>query len=137
MKTSPAFAEHCLDLFAGIGLVVARAMFGGYGFYVGPAMFAIGDAEEWRVWLKVDAATRARFEESGGAPFVYASRNGRTTAMSFFTVPDGAMEDAEAMLPWARLALQAAERAAQVRAAARKGGRRTRPPVRRRSRRES
>ena len=111
MKTSPAFAERCLDLFAGLGPVVARAMFGGFGFYVGPAMFAIGDAEEWQVWLKVDDATRARFEEAGGVPFTYVSRGGRETTMSFVTPPDAALEDGEAMLPWAQLALEAAERA--------------------------
>ena len=120
MKTSTAFAEHCLDLFAGLGPVVARSMFGGYGFYVGPAMFAIGDAEEWKVWLKVDDATRARFEEAGGVPFTYASKGGRTTTLGFLTPPDAAMEEAEAMLPWARLALEAAERAAARRAAKRR-----------------
>lgn len=120
MKTSTAFAGHCLDLFAGLGPVVARSMFGGYGFYVGPAMFAIGDAEEWKVWLKVDDATRARFEEAGGVPFNYASKGGRTTTLGFLTPPDAAMEEAEAMLPWARLALEAAERAAARRAAKRR-----------------
>jgi len=120
MKTSPAFAERCLDLFAGLGPVVARAMFGGFGFYVGPAMFAIGDAEEWQVWLKVDDATRARFEEAGGVPFTYVSKGGRTTTMSFVTPPDAALEDGEAMLPWARLALEAAERAAAQRSAKRR-----------------
>jgi DNA transformation protein len=108
---NPAFADHCLDLFSGIGPAVARAMFGGYGFYVGRAMFAIGDAEEWRVWLKVDEMTRARFEEAGGEPFTYSGKGGRTTTLSFVTPPDAAMEDADEMLAWAQLALEAAERA--------------------------
>jgi DNA transformation protein len=119
VKTSPAFADHCLDLFAGLGPVVARAMFGGFGFYVGPAMFAIGDAEEWKVWLKVDDSTRARFEEAGGLPFTYVSKGRRSTTLSFVTPPDAAMEEAEAMLPWALLALEAAERAAAQRNAKR------------------
>jgi DNA transformation protein len=112
MKTSSEFADHALDLFAGLGPVVARAMFGGHAFFVGPAMIAIGDADEWRLWLKVDEATRPSFVDAGGAPFVYASKGGRRTTLSFVTPPDAAMEDAEAMLPWARLALEAAERAA-------------------------
>ena len=116
MKTSPDFAAHCLDLFAGLPGVRVRAMFGGHAFYVGAAMFAIGDADEWRVWLKTDDATRARFQEAGGEPFVYTTKDGRTASMSFLTVPDDAMEDGEAMLPWARLALEAAERAAAKRA---------------------
>ena len=127
MKTDHAFAAHCLDLFAGLGPVTARAMFGGYGFYLGRAMFAIGDAEEWMVWLKVDEESRARFEAAGGAPFTY-TKSGRTTVMSFVTPPDGALEAADDMLPWARLALAAAERALARRSAA---GRRRAVPVRR------
>jgi len=111
MKTSRAFADHCLDLFSGLGPVAARAMFGGFGFYQGQAMFAIGDAEEWRVWLKVDEETRGRFAAAGGEPFLYTGKAGRTTTLSFVTPPEGTMEDGEAMLAWARLALQAAERA--------------------------
>ena len=74
MKTAPSFADHCLDVFSGLGPVVARAMFGGYGFYLGRAMFAIGDAEEWRIWLKVDEHTHVRFERTGGEPFIYSSK---------------------------------------------------------------
>jgi DNA transformation protein len=115
VRTSPEFAAHCLDLFAGLGPVEARAMFGGHAFFAGAAMIAIGDADDWRLWLKVDGATRPRFEAAGGEPFTYRSHGGRTTALGFFTVPDGAMEDGEAMLPWARLALEAAERALAAR----------------------
>ncbi|OFX25088.1 MAG: hypothetical protein A2V77_05785 [Anaeromyxobacter sp. RBG_16_69_14] len=119
MKTAPSFADHCLDVFSGLGPVVARAMFGGYGFYLGRAMFAIGDAEEWRIWLKVDEHTRVRFEKAGGEPFTYSSKGGRTTTLSFVAPPDSAMEDADAMLAWARLALEAAERALAKRSAKR------------------
>ena len=62
MRTSSEFAQHCLDLFSGLPRVEARSMFGGHAFYVGRAMFAIGDADEWKVWLKVDAETSGRFE---------------------------------------------------------------------------
>lgn len=127
MRTSPDFAEHCLDLFAGLGPVEARSMFGGHAFFLGPAMFAIGDADEWRVWLKVDDATKGRFEAAGGVAFTYEAKGRPMISMSFFTVPDAAMEDGEAMLPWARLALEAAGRAAARRrpkagAKSRRGG---------------
>jgi DNA transformation protein len=117
MQTSPTFSAHCLDLFAGLGPVVARSMFGGHAFFIGTAMFAIGDAGSWQLWLKVDEQTRARFEEAGGSPFTYASKSGRTTTLSFVTPPESTMEDGEEMLPWARLALEAARRAAAKRAA--------------------
>lgn len=117
MRTSSEFEGHCLDLFSGLGGVDCRAMFGGHAFFVGRAMLAIGDADEWRLWLKVDDETRARFEKAGGVAFTYASKGGRSTTMSFVTPPDAAMEEADAMLPWARLALEAAERAAAKRRA--------------------
>jgi DNA transformation protein len=115
MKTSSDFADFCLDLLAGVGPVEARSLFGGHAFYVGPAMLAIGDADEWKLWLKVDDATRARFEEAGGAPFVYTAKGRKRVTMSFVTPPEDAMEEADAMLHWARLALEAAERAAAKR----------------------
>jgi DNA transformation protein len=111
MKTSTEFADHCLDLFSGLPRVEARSMFGGHAFFSGPAMFAIGDADEWKLWLKVDDATKGRFEEAGGVAFTYTAKGRPTISMSFVTPPDAAMEEADAMLPWARLALEAAERA--------------------------
>jgi DNA transformation protein and related proteins len=113
-RPSP-FADHCVDLFAGLGPVEPRRTFGGFGFFVGPAMLAIGSEEDWKLWLKVDDGTRGRFEEAGGSYFTYESGRGRTSTLSFVTPPDDAMEEPEAMLPWARLALDAAERAAAKR----------------------
>lgn len=111
MKTSSEFAGHCLDLFAELGPVEARSMFGGHAFFLGRAMFAIGDADEWQVWLKVDDDTRPRFLDAGGKAFTYRAKGRRSVTMSFVTPPEGAMEDGERMLPWARLALAAAGRA--------------------------
>lgn len=105
------FEDHCLDLFSALGPVQARRMFGGHGFYLGGAMFAIGDAEEWRLWLKVDGETRAAFEAAGGEPFVYLVRGRREVSLSYRSPPPEALDGAEGMLPWARMALEAARRA--------------------------
>jgi DNA transformation protein len=104
---------HALDLFAPLGPgVTARKMFGGVGFYAAGRFFAIGDVEEGAVYLKVDEVTRGRFEAAGGRPFTYPARDGSVMVMSYFTPPDAALEDPEEMLPWARLGLEAAGRAA-------------------------
>jgi len=104
---------HALDLFAPLGPgVTARKMFGGVGFYAAGRFFAIGDVEEGAVYLKVDEVTRGRFEAAGGRPFTYPARDGSVMVMSYFTPPDAALEDPEEMLPWARLGLDAAGRAA-------------------------
>jgi DNA transformation protein len=104
---------HALDLFAPLGPgVTARKMFGGLGFYAGGRFFAIGDIEEGAIYLKVDEVTRGQFEAAGGRPFTYPAKDGGVMEMSYVTPPDAALEDPEEMLPWARLGLEAAERAA-------------------------
>jgi DNA transformation protein len=104
---------HALDLFAPLGPgVTARKMFGALGFHARGLFFAVGDVEEGAIYLKVDQATRGQFEAAGGRPFTYPARDGRLMVMSYLTPPDAALEDPEAMRPWARLALEAAARAA-------------------------
>jgi DNA transformation protein and related proteins len=104
---------HALDLFALLGPdVTARKMFGGVGFYAGSRFFAVGDAEEGALFIKVDEVTRGQFEAAGGRPFTYPARDGSLMVMSYLTPPEAALEDPEAMLPWALLGLDAAARAA-------------------------
>jgi DNA transformation protein len=138
MSRRREFEDHCLDLFSPLGPVRPQRMFGGHGFFLGRAMFAIGDADGWRLWLKVDGRTRAAFEAAGGEPFVYLGRGGREVSLSYYAPPAEALDGAEGMLPWARLAVEAARRAAaerltraRARRAARGSGRSTRPTGRR------
>ncbi len=121
MSSSPEFVAHALDLLSLLGEVRARAMFGGHGVYAEDAMFALLDDDE--LFLKTDDVTRPRFVEAGCRQWVYASRAGRMESTGYFRPPDAAHEDPEAMLPWARLALDAALRARAAKAAprARKG----------------
>jgi DNA transformation protein len=63
--------------------------------------------------LKTDDGTRPHFAEAGGRPFIYDGK-GKPITMSYWTPPEEAMDSAEAMRPWARLALEAALRAAKA-----------------------
>lgn len=101
--------EYLRDLFAPLGTLRARRMFGGCGLYCDELFFAL--IAEQRLYLKVDAETEADFRQAGCEPFVYQVQ-GKSAAMRYWSVPDEAMDDAEAMLPWARRALGAAQRAA-------------------------
>lgn len=102
---STSFVEECLELLSGLGVVRARKMFGGHGLYAGETMVAL--IAFGCLYLKVDASTRPRFEAAGGVPFVYEGK-GKAITMSYWTVPPEAMESPAEMLPWARLAQQAA-----------------------------
>ena len=97
------------ELFAPLGSIRTRAMFGGWGFYCDDLFFAIIADET--LYLKADAETAARFEAAGGEPFRFSYKDGRTETMNYWTVPEEAMESPGEMTEWAQLALAAAIRA--------------------------
>jgi DNA transformation protein len=121
---SRGFVEFAVDLLSLVGPVRARAMFGGHGIYCGGVMIGLVDDDE--VFLKTDAETLPRFVAAGCRRWVYAG-GGRTMETSYFRPPDEAHEDAEAMLPWGRLALEAARRGAAAKASRRGMAKRGRP----------
>jgi DNA transformation protein len=98
-------------------------MFGGWGLYAGEVFVALIAFE--RLYLKVDDSTRETFARAGCEPFVYTGQ-GKPVTMSYWTVPDDAIESPELMAPWARLALQAALAARAKKAKGAKGSAATR-----------
>ncbi len=112
--------DHLLELLEPIGPLRARRMFGGWGIDVDGVMFAVVIGGE--LGLKVDETSRAGFEAAGSRPCVYRMR-GEDLPMSYWHAPDAALDSAEAMTPWARLALDAATRKKQA------GSKRKRKPA--------
>ncbi len=127
MASDPGFVAHALDLLALLGPVEARAMFGGHGLYGEGVMFGLLDDGE--LFLKTDDATRERFVAAGCRRWTYVNKKVRMENTGYFRPPDDAHEDPEAMLPWARLALEAALRARAAKAA-RPGKKRKKTPAR-------
>jgi len=115
MASDPSFVAHALDLVSLLGGVEARAMFGGHGLYAEGVMFGLLDDGE--LFLKTDDASRATFVSAGCRRWQYVNKKVRMENTGYFRPPDDAHEDAEAMLPWARLALEAALRARAAKAA--------------------
>jgi DNA transformation protein len=116
MAPDQDFVDYVCELLAPLGRASARRMFGGHGVYLDGTMLAIvfGGA----LYLKVDDASRARFEAEGSRPFVYRDAT-QEIAMSYWSAPEAALDSAEAMAPWARLARDAALRKAAAQAARR------------------
>ena len=115
------FADYCCELLAGIGPCMAKRMFGGWGLSIDGLTIAIvtdlGSGD--RLWLKADEQTRGQFEAAGCARFAYDMRQGEgkvkvARSMNYYSAPVDAMDSAEAMLPWARLALDSAVKARAV-----------------------
>lgn len=109
----PDFVLHCVELLSPLGAVRVKRMFGGHGFYVDEIFIALVSRE--RLFLKTTAETRARFEAEGCEPFRYG-KDETEIALSYWSAPAEAMESPALMLPWARLALQAALAARAARA---------------------
>ncbi len=109
------FRDYCIELFAslvphaGLTGIVAKRMFGGTGFSIDGKTFAIIAMDQ--LWLKVDDESRNEFEQAGCQIFTY-DMAGKPRSMSYYTVPDDAMESAALMAPWAEYAWGAALRAA-------------------------
>jgi len=103
------FIAYLHELLEPVGQVSARAMFGGHGVYVDGII--IGIVVEGRLYLKADALSEPRFIATSNAPFTYPSPKG-PVAMSYWSVPEDALDSSEAMNPWAKLAMEAARRKA-------------------------
>jgi DNA transformation protein len=111
-------ADSIRDLFQEIGPVQIRRMFGGQGIYRDGMMFALEAGGE--LYLKADPQTQDIFRDLGSRPFAYTSRDGRTTTMSYWLLPDSALDDPDAAADLARVAIEAARRTKKT--AKKKGG---------------
>lgn len=113
-KPHSAFVEELLDLLRPFGDVSAKRMFGAYGIYRDGTIFGLVDDEV--VYFKADDGNRAEFEAAGQGPFLITLKDGRTESMSYYTLPDGALDSPARLRPWAQLGWEAAQRAAEKKA---------------------
>ena len=109
---SDEYIQFLREVFARFGAISARKMFGGYGIYHQGLMFAL--VADDTLYLKVDAATKALFEDAGLPPFQFEQR-GKQVRMSYYQAPDAIMDDHDAARQWALHAYDAALRAQAVR----------------------
>jgi len=84
-------------------------MFGGAGVYADGVMFGLVDEDV--LYLKTDDETRSAFEAEGMEAFAYATKDGRTTIMSYWRAPERLFDEPDEMLAWARQALAVARKA--------------------------
>jgi DNA transformation protein len=115
MPQMDSYVQYTLELLEPLGPVQARAMFGGWGFYYEGRVFGL--IADGRFYLKTDELTRPAFEAAGCEPWVYDGGKGKgPVTMPYFTPPADASDDARALLPWARRAVEVAQRAAAKKA---------------------
>jgi len=95
------------DLFAGLGPVSIRRMFGGKGIYFNGLIVAVVVRGE--VLLKADTESAPAFEAAGSTRWVYDGKN-RPVSMPYWSIPDRAIDDPDEMAAWTRRAYEAAVR---------------------------
>jgi DNA transformation protein len=99
-----AFVE---ELFAGLGPVRIRRMFGGAGIYAGDVMFGLIDDET--IYLKADEALKAELQAEGSVGWVYSRAPGKWEETSYWRLPETALDDPDEAAAWARKALAVAQ----------------------------
>lgn len=102
------------DLFAPAGQARIKRMFGGKGVYLDGVIVAV-ELSDGVLYLKGDAQTAPAYEAAGARRWVYAGETkdgaARRVAMPYWTMPDEAYDDEEALLRFVGLAREAARRA--------------------------
>ncbi|MCB1915160.1 MAG: TfoX/Sxy family protein [Rhodocyclaceae bacterium] len=105
---APEIVAHALELFAPLGHIRTKRMFGGHGFYCDGLFFAL---VAWNtLYLKADEQSQAAFQQAGCRIFRSERTDGRTFSMGYWSAPDESLDSPQAMQPWARMAIECALR---------------------------
>ncbi|TLY85797.1 MAG: TfoX/Sxy family protein [Gammaproteobacteria bacterium] len=111
MAVSSDYLDYVQDQLSGLGGVSSRRMFGGVGLYCDEFFFALIDDDT--LYLRVNDANRADFTTRGMGQFrPYADRP--ELSMSYYETPADVLEDAAALVAWARRSVAAAMAAAKL-----------------------
>lgn len=106
-----SFHEFVRELFAGIGPIQVKRMFGGAGVYADGLMFAL--IADDTIYLRTDDALKAALHEEGCGPFIWTPqkgpRAGEQIDMGYWRLPDAALDEPELAAEWGRKALAIAK----------------------------
>jgi len=104
-----ATIEQARDLLAGFRALSHRKMFGGAGLYAEGGMFALVISDE--IFLKATGPFAEKLETLGSTPFIYDGKKGKPVQMSYWRVPESALDDPEEAIALAEEALACAHQA--------------------------
>jgi len=106
-----SFHTFVTELFAGLGPVQVKRMFGGAGGYADGVMFLLLDDDT--IYIKTDEALRAELRTEGSGPFVWepqsGPRKGEKVDLGYWRLPDSALDDPDEAVRWGRKALAIAK----------------------------
>jgi len=118
MAYSPSDGEWVQELLAGLGPLTIKRMFGAAGVYHEGLMFAVID--DGVLWLRADAENVEALKAAGSRQFEFQSRDGEVMQLSYWTIPETAVDDPDEACDWARASIEAARRKAAAKKKPRK-----------------
>lgn len=102
--------EFLGDLFASVGPITTRKLFGGLGIYAEGKIIAVV-LSTGALFVKGDAQSAVDYEHLGMERWTYTNKKtGKHTAMPYWQVPDSALDEPDEMAELAGLAMQTAMR---------------------------
>jgi len=96
-KKEDSYRDFVIDQLRSLEGVSCRAMFGGYGLYLGEDFFGI--VYDGRLYFKTDETTREKYRGCGMGPFAPSEKQ---VLKSYYEVPEEIVEDDEELASWAR-----------------------------------
>lgn len=105
-----SFLEYVQDRMKVCGPLTFKNMFGGFGIYSGPQIFAMVIKDN--LYFRVGPSNQAEYESAGMAPFTYSGKDGKLVRVSYWQVPEEVLEDDEDLRFWFQKALAEARKAA-------------------------
>jgi len=100
--------NYIIDMLQDLGSIYVKYMFSDWGFYLDGLFFAILDDD--KLFVKADDQSRSIFEKNNLEQFSYM-RKGKVCYLSYYKIPDEAIDDIDSLKYWAQIGYQAALRA--------------------------
>jgi DNA transformation protein and related proteins len=113
MVASESFAEFLREQFAPLGAISMRRMFGKTGVFCDG--FMLGMVRDNTLYFRVDDENRAASGEAEAFPPLNYEKKGGSIDLAFWRAPERLFDEADELVAWARLALEAARRVAAKR----------------------
>ena len=110
MAVDQGLIDWIAECTAPLGTLGKRAMMGGATLYLDGQVFAILTSDGV-LRFKADAVSDAIWDAQGCDRFTFTFDDGRVSSMNYRRAPDDVFDDADAMLRWATLGLEAGLRA--------------------------
>ena len=104
MTISQEDIEFSKDLFADLGPITTRKMFGGLSIYCDGVIFAIIGPED-KLFVKAKDDLADELAALGSTQFAFEMKDGKVSRMGYWTLPENALDDPELACDWARKSL--------------------------------